>query len=410
MTSEFDIIVYGASGFASRFIIQKLMTHNIKLALGGRNSDRILANVKEINLGDRIPIFEADVSNIDFITSKTKILINCAGPYIFSGEEIVESCIRNKTHYLDITGETFFIERCIKKYGVKAKEEGVFIINCCGFDSLPADIGVELLKETIKKENEEIAKNQEDKENKKVQKIEIESILVLENCFINKTTYDSAVYGFGLVKETQKMRKENNTHSNLNKKKVKKLFFDKEMNQYCTLFPGTDASVVKKSQTLFVKELNDVHCDYFAYIQVGNRFKTFLLSLFSMIFYLNTLTAFGRYLLIKFSYLFTLGKIKGRRPSSKEISKGKFKFHFRSTVNTKEYKMMISGPDPGYITTAICVSEAAVLLLEMINNGEGNNGVGIFKGGVLTPACVLYGSDIVERLRFNGIIFEIVNK
>lgn len=395
MTREFDIIVYGASGFASRFIVEKLMTHNIKLALGGRSSERILSNIKNIPMADNLQIFEAGTENIDFITSKTRMIINCAGPYIFSGEEIVESCIRNKTHYIDITGETYFIEKCLKKYSAKAKEEGVFIINCCGFDSLPADIGVQLLKETIKRENN-------------VDKIDIESILTLERCYINKTTYDSAIHGFGLAKETQKLRKENKSRSNLAKKKVKKVFRDEDTNEYCTIFPGTDASVVKRSQTAFVKEMNDVHCDYFAYIKIGSLFNTIFLGLFAIIFYVNTLTAFGRLLLLKFPRIFTFNKIKGRRPTEKEVRQGRFKFLFRSKINNQKYNMVVSGPDPGYLTTAVCVSEASVLLLELLDNNEENHGVAIFKGGVLTPACAFLGSDIVERLRFNEISFDVI--
>ncbi|MBK6339596.1 MAG: saccharopine dehydrogenase NADP-binding domain-containing protein [Bacteroidetes bacterium] len=72
---------------------------------------------------------------------KENCCINCRILFIHYGIPVVEACIQEGTHYLDITGEPVFVSNVLKDYDVLAKEKGVLIINCCGFDSIPADLG-----------------------------------------------------------------------------------------------------------------------------------------------------------------------------------------------------------------------------------------------------------------------------
>lgn len=372
---QYDIAVYGASGLAARYIIIKLLKNkDIKIAAAGRCKKRIESNLEGIDI--KFPIKEVALQDIDMLTSETKILINCAGPYIYSGEVIVESCLRNNTHYLDISGETFFIERCINKFNDEAKRKNLCIVNCCGFDSVPADMATEHLRKHIAEECGD-------------KKIKIESILTLKNCVINKTTFDSAVHGFGKIKQTKALRKK--SVSNKTKREpVKKLFYDKDQRAYCTIFPGTDASIVKRSQ-------KDNNCDYFAYVKIGGFFKMIIVAYFGLIFYLLAMSRLGRSLLLKFPNVFTMNFIKNRRPEEQEIEKGRFEFLFRGYCEDRFFKMLVTGPDPGYKTTAICITECAFLLLKM----EG------VKGGVLTPAQIFDSEKLVKGLQKNGMFFII---
>ncbi|EJW04247.1 hypothetical protein EDEG_01479 [Edhazardia aedis USNM 41457] len=423
MSRPYQIIVYGGSGLAAQYIIKKLCDHNVLFAVSGRSKQKIAENIKNIPGSSDIKIIESSLEEIDKVTSQAQILINCAGPYIFSGEKVVESCLRNKTHYIDISGETFFIEKCISAYNMKAEENNVFVINCVGFDSVPADIGAEFLKkETLK--SVKIRGNEN---------VVIESILVLKDSKINKTTYESAIHGFALKNETKKLRRkvvkpsntENISESSKTTKldssiensltkpyrpKVKKLFYSKVVNAYCSIFPGTDASVVRRSQNKLIQTKTDTHkCHYLAYVKLGGFFKTFMLALFGLMF--NTLASFsfGRYLLLKFPKLFSCGFIKNQRPSSDEISKGSFEFFMDCKVLENngnilaEKRMVVCGPDPGYNTTAICVTECAILLLDLISNDSNLN----LKGGVITPASLFSQTDIVDRLQLAGLKFEI---
>ena len=90
-------------------------------------------------------IFIADSNNIESLvklTSKTKVICTTVGPYAKYGTNLVEACIRSCTDYCDITGETQWIRRIIDKYDKMAEEKKIKIINSCGFDSVPSDMGV----------------------------------------------------------------------------------------------------------------------------------------------------------------------------------------------------------------------------------------------------------------------------
>lgn len=74
--------------------------------------------------------------------SSAKVCINCVGPFRYYGEPVVKACIANKTHYVDVCGEPEFMTRILAGYDAKARAAGSVIVVACGFDSVPADLGV----------------------------------------------------------------------------------------------------------------------------------------------------------------------------------------------------------------------------------------------------------------------------
>jgi short subunit dehydrogenase-like uncharacterized protein len=98
----------------------------------------------------------ADISNpeaLDACFKKTRVCISCVGPFRLYGEPVVASCIRNKTDYVDICGETEFIEKMYADYGTQAMENKVAVIPACGYDSVPADLGCLYTKLMFQKRN-----------------------------------------------------------------------------------------------------------------------------------------------------------------------------------------------------------------------------------------------------------------
>jgi short subunit dehydrogenase-like uncharacterized protein len=106
MPRDFDIILYGATGFTGRQTVAYFKQHapsNLKWAIAGRNKLRLDA------LNANVPILTADASDqpaIDAIVARTGVLLSTAGPFAIYGTAIVDACVRFKTHYADITGET----------------------------------------------------------------------------------------------------------------------------------------------------------------------------------------------------------------------------------------------------------------------------------------------------------------
>ncbi len=127
MEKSYDIIIWGASGFTGRLVIdyihQNQSKSNLTWAVAGRNESKL----KEI-LGEReVPILIADSHDKESLVElvkQTKVILTTVGPYARYGSELVEACAENGTHYCDLTGEVHWMRDMITKYQVSAKDSG----------------------------------------------------------------------------------------------------------------------------------------------------------------------------------------------------------------------------------------------------------------------------------------------
>jgi short subunit dehydrogenase-like uncharacterized protein len=155
-TAEFDIIVYGASGFTGRLVAEYLTKRGIKKwAMAGRNLDK-LADVRDlIGAPKDTPLIEADASAPETLTAmcnRTRVVLTTVGPYQIYGPELVAACAETGTDYVDLCGEPAWMREMIDAHDAKAKATGARIVFSCGFDSIPFDLGVWFLQqEAIKK-------------------------------------------------------------------------------------------------------------------------------------------------------------------------------------------------------------------------------------------------------------------
>lgn len=146
---EFDIIIWGASGFTGRLVAEYLnqqygVNQSVKWAMAGRNQAK-LEQVRSEMADENVSIIVADShdpASLAAMTKRTKVILTTVGPYGKYGAELVAACVENKTHYCDLAGEVPFIRNMIDTHHEKAKAEGTKIVNCCGFDSIPSDLGV----------------------------------------------------------------------------------------------------------------------------------------------------------------------------------------------------------------------------------------------------------------------------
>lgn len=151
MTRSFDVVLYGASGFVGRQTVSYFRDHapaNLRWAIGGRNRDKLAEVLGEANLAGRHDILVADSNDhaaIDSMASQARVILSTAGPFALYGDSIVDSCVRHRTHYVDITGETPWVRSLIDRYHDQAARDGTRIICCCGFDSVPSDLGTMLV-------------------------------------------------------------------------------------------------------------------------------------------------------------------------------------------------------------------------------------------------------------------------
>ncbi|KAL0265704.1 UNVERIFIED_CONTAM: hypothetical protein PYX00_011418 [Menopon gallinae] len=386
-TGSTTLLSTGAGGYAAKHIIRELVVGRARLALAGRNTATIERNIADVAGAERIPIIRCLPENAQSVARKTRLLLNCAGPYIFSGEPIVRACIDTGTHYMDITGETFFIEQIRKKYDEEARRRGVYVVNCCGFDSVPADIGVEHLKAVLGAS------------------AEITSVMRLRNTYLNRATYDSLIFGLQNAGEMKRLR---NPQRRTGGRRPRKCFYNDKTGSYNVMFMGTDPSVVRRTQEDMQKR--GLGCArYEAYLDVGGLSNLLAVAMCFLVVMLLSKFGLGRRILLRYPSLFTCGRVKPDGPSEDVLRKSSFEILFfgHSPESGKRKRMVVSGPDPGYHTTAICISQAALCLLDTLES-RGKEGLPC-EGGVLTPGSVFHGTDIVTRLHGKGIRFEILS-
>ena len=85
--------------------------------------------------------FSDDENALDNLTSRARVILSTTGPFHRYGSKLVASCIKNHAHYVDITGENFWVKGLIEKHHAEASAKGIRIIPSCGFDSIPSDLG-----------------------------------------------------------------------------------------------------------------------------------------------------------------------------------------------------------------------------------------------------------------------------
>ena len=149
MTSrEFDIVIYGATGFVGKLTAEYLATAGgaARIALAGRSPERLAAI--RTTLGDSAqswPIITADAaspSSLDAMAARTQVVVTTVGPYSRYGLPLVAACAAAGTDYADLTGEAMFVRQSIDYYHKQAVDTGARIVHACGFDSVPSDMSV----------------------------------------------------------------------------------------------------------------------------------------------------------------------------------------------------------------------------------------------------------------------------
>jgi short subunit dehydrogenase-like uncharacterized protein len=143
---DFDVVIFGASGFTGRLVAEHVSKSADKprWAIAGRNKEKLEG------LGFGVPILVGDShdrASLDAIAKRTKVVCTTAGPYAKYGSELLAACVEAGTHYCDLTGEVQWLRRMIDAHHERALKTGARIVNSCGFDSIPSDLGTWALQQ-----------------------------------------------------------------------------------------------------------------------------------------------------------------------------------------------------------------------------------------------------------------------
>ncbi|MDA8893101.1 saccharopine dehydrogenase NADP-binding domain-containing protein [Hyphomicrobiales bacterium] len=392
MTKDYDIVIYGATGFTGKLCAKYLSenTNDINWAIAGRNKEKLEEVKKEFSLDVDIFIAESnDEKALDNITQNTKVVLSTAGPFHRYSSNLVKSCVKNSSDYVDITGEFFWIKEMIDLHHEEASSKGVRIIPACGYDSIPSDLGTFFASTKI---NEPIKR--------------IESFHAGQGGVSGGTTETG--FSMGDLKLGKKMNDPFVLNPEKSVSKEQKLLGSDSVglkkNSLINSWTGpfimavSNTRVVRRSAALL--ELNqEGYGVNFTYQEHAfyKKFSTALLVTFvTLLFGLILSTPLRK--LIR-----PLLPKPGEGPSKETMENGFFDSFFSAEVGSGEKKLFrVHGKgDPGYKVTSKFVCESALTLIKEREKLPGGQGY----GGVLTPASGL-GQPLIDRLSSNGVNFE----
>ncbi|XP_003215989.1 saccharopine dehydrogenase-like oxidoreductase [Anolis carolinensis] len=420
----FDMVVFGASGFTGQYVIQEVAKAaaeeeeargSLRWAVAGRSQEKLQAVLEKSaaklgkpELKSEVGIILCDVSDpasLANMAKQTAIVLNCVGPYRFFGEAMVKACVENGTSCIDISGEPQFLEGMYLKYNDQAAEKGIYIVGSCGFDSIPADMGVLYTKNNLKGTL-----------------TAVESFFSIksgpEGVSLHDGTWKSAIYGLADQENLKKIRRQIGHKpipvigAKLQRRGA--VFFCNELQQYSIIFMGSDFTVVKRTQQYMHTQEEETPVQYAAYATVGGIGSVLKLMFAGLLFLMLVKFNCGRKLLIKYPEFFSGGYFTKDGPTEKQMEKVSFVMTFfgegYSTgkdphQGKPDVKIctQVKGPEPGYVATPIAMVQAGMTLLKDKSSLPK-------KGGVYTPGAAFSKTKLIDRLNKHGVEFSVISK
>lgn len=152
---ELDLVIYGATGFVGRLLadyLARTAPDGVRIALAGRSQAKLEATRSALGARatDRPMVLaeSSDAVALAELASRTRFVATTVGPYAKYGAELVAACVAAGTDYVDLAGE-LFVRGSIDAHHDKARANGVKIVHSCGYDSIPADLGVHVLHQRV---------------------------------------------------------------------------------------------------------------------------------------------------------------------------------------------------------------------------------------------------------------------
>ena len=392
MSKDIDIVIYGATGFTGQLCVKyfQSLDLDIKWAIAGRNLGKLENVASKFSSNVEILVADADdEKGLKDICSRSKVVLSTAGPFHRYGSKLVTTCIENDTHYVDITGENFWVKGLIEKHHKEAARKGIRIIPSCGFDSIPSDIGTFF---AVKSTNKPIRRVDSFHSWKgEASGGTIETMFSMGDLDLGKDIRDP----FLLNPEGSYTNEQKKLSSD-----VFKISKQKDLNAWSGPFvmAGANTRVVRRSEALLT-ERQESYGNNFTYQEYAFH-KSRRKALFSALgLGLLGLTLISPFRKIVRSFL----RKPGEGPSLEVQENGWFdcKYLVESEDGQKSLYRMFGKGDPGYKVTSKFVAECALSLLEDPESLPGGEGY----GGVLTSASGL-GDKLIKRLTKSGIFFE----
>jgi len=403
-----DLVAFGATSFVGNILCRYLSEEfgaqgEMTWAAAGRSAAKLEA--LRSSLGPKagaLPLVVADAADeasLRKLCASTRVVVSTVGPYALYGEPLVKACAESGTDYCDLSGEVQWIRRMAQRYEATARQSGARIVHCCGFDSLPSDLGVHFLQRQ--------AMTQFGAPCTRVKM----RVKAMRGGFSGGTVASL----MNVVKEAARdpaLRKELADPYSLcpagsapkaRQPEVRSAEFDLDFGSWVAPFvmSGINTRIVQRTNALSA-QVYGADFTYDEAVLMGRglkgRFAATAMAASLLGFVLAAAIGPARAALERF----VLPK-PGEGPSPEAQRKGFFDLRFLgTTADSRQIRTKVTGDrDPGYGSTGKMLGQAAACLVLDVDKGA-------MPGGFWTPATI-FGDRLIQRLTaHSGLTFDLV--
>lgn len=387
----FDVVVFGATGFTGRLCAEYLARTygaSVRWAIAGRNRgklEEVKAALCDLDPAcSNVGVIEADNGDppsLLAMTRQARVVLTTVGPFVDYGEPLVRACVEGGADYVDITGEPEFVDEMVARYDDAARARGLRIVSCCGFDSIPHDLGALFTVQQLSGDRPVTVKG-----------------YVRASGTFSGGTWRSAVKAMSRLRESRKASQRARAHAgngNGSGRRVggvkPRVSYDRSAGGWVFPLPTIDPQIVRRS----ARALDDYGPDFrYGHYGTSTSLPKIVMGAAGIgaVFALAQLAPTRNWLLSR--------RPSGAGPDAAQRARGWFNVTFVADDGEHRLVTRVSGGDPGYGETSKMASEAALCLaLDRAALPD--------RAGVLTPAVAM-GNVLIDRLRARGISFETV--
>jgi short subunit dehydrogenase-like uncharacterized protein len=379
---KYDIVLYGASGFTGKQTVEycrQFAPAGLRWAIAGRNRSR-LDTVNSAGV-DVLVADAQDDAALNLLAAQTRVVATTAGPFSLYGTKLVEACVRHRTHYCDITGETPWIRGLIDRHHAQAAADGTRIVPCCGFDSIPSDFGAWLISRYVRDalHSECVSVAAYFRMGGGLNGGTVASFL-----YMIESGQIAAVRDPFLLDPDRAARSDEERARNADPAGVR---YDADLQAWVTpfLMGAVNTRVVRRTQALL-----GARFDYQEYARYGTAKTARMVAMGSRVFEFVSGSGLGRRIIKP------LLPKAGDGPSEKTMNEGFFECEFIANAKNGERArgVLKAQGDPGNRVTVKCLCESAFVLA---HSDTAQSGPKSGAGGVLTPVTGL-GDELMVRL------------
>ncbi len=382
-----SVTLFGATGFTGGLAARYLADHapiGLRWAIAGRNKAKLEAVAHALE-GSPCPpsaILEADASNSGAlleVARASRVIASTVGPYIQYGLPVVRAAVAGGADYVDITGEPAFVARTIDELDADAQREQLRIVSCCGFDSIPHDLGAQFCVETLR------ARGGID------QPMRVEGFVRSRGTF-SGGTWHSAIGAFSQMRSSMPKKEKRTSGPRRARGIAPRIRWVCELSCWAMPLPTIDPAVVIRSANALPEYGPDFRYGHYARVK---RLPTVLASAVAV----GSIVALAQ--LGPTRSLLLRVRQPGEGPSAEQRHKSWFEVTMIGSAGSAKATITVRGGDPGYDETAKMISESALCLaLDRERLPK--------RYGVLTTATAM-GSVLRERLVTAGIRFDVAS-